>query len=210
MRFLSLKTFLSLFFLLTLHSFAMAQSSTNQPNGIDEDLFWKVINSTIANEGNPEQQLISLQLALSKLSVDDVGKYERTFDHEMRRSYAWNLWGADYVIHGGASDDSFEYFRCWIISKGKSFFEHVLADPDTIADLVETKPGDVLEFEQFAYVARKVWAQKTGNKSNAMPGAAPMMYIGQKPIGIEFDDSPVALAKKYPKLWKRFGEHPLE
>lgn len=53
----------------------------------------------------------------------------------MIRSYRWDLWGAAYVAKGGASDDGFEYFQRWLISRGRTDFERVLADPDALADL---------------------------------------------------------------------------
>ena len=96
----------------------------------DEVLFWTLVDSTTALEANPQMQLAALHGALSKLSVDEIERYEVAFDSEMKRSYSWDLWGAVYVVHGGASDDGFEYFRCWPISKGKRTFEKVLADPD--------------------------------------------------------------------------------
>jgi hypothetical protein len=175
----------------------------------DEVVFWTLVDSTTALEANPQRQLAALHEALSKLSVNEIERYEVAFDSEMKRSYSWDLWGAVYVVHGGASDDGFEYFRCWLISKGKRTFEKVLADPDGLADVLPPDVRGVLEFEQFAYVARKTWAEKTAKPSNQMPNAAWMMYPSRKPTGTPFEENPASLAKRYPKLWKRFGTTPL-
>ena len=127
----------------------------------------------------------------------------------MRRSYSWDLWGAAYVVHGGASDDGFEYFRCWLISKGRGVFAKVTAEPDSLAAILVPNVEGVLEFEGLAYAARKVWGEKTGRPSNEMPNAANMIYPGLRPSGTKFDEDAAHLAKRYPNLWRRFGSNPL-
>ena len=37
-----------------------------------------------------------------------------------------------------------------------------MADPDSLADILVANVEGVLEFEDFAYVARQVWGEKTG------------------------------------------------
>ena len=175
----------------------------------EREAFWKLVDSTVRFEDQPQRQLTDLHDKLARLSIEAVAQYESSFDAEMKRSYSWDLWGAAYVVHGGASDDSFEYFRCWLISKGRGTFEAVLADPDSLADRVARDPHGPLEFEDFAYVARKVWSEKSGRPAGQMPGTAWMMYPGTEPTGKPFDDNPAAFAKRYPKLWKRFGNSPL-
>lgn len=122
----------------------------------------------------------------------------------MRDSYTWDLWGAAYVANGGASDDGFEYFRCWLISKGRRVFEQILRDPDSLADFIaEGETGD-FEFEEFAYVARNAWSKKTGNDWNEMPVVANMIYNAD-PKGTPFSEDPNELRRRFPKLWRRFG-----
>ncbi|WP_449342020.1 DUF4240 domain-containing protein [Streptomyces aurantiogriseus] len=35
------------------------------------------------------------------------------------RAYTWDLWGAAWVLLDGASDDAFDFFRCWLIGQGR-------------------------------------------------------------------------------------------
>jgi hypothetical protein len=188
---------------------ALPASTDGKVNMKDLVLFWKVIDSTTALESQPDKQLAALHAALSKLPLEQIERYESSFDSEMKRSFSWDLWGAAYVVHGGASDDSFEYFRCWLISKGKRVFEKVLADPDSLADILAPDVRGALEFEDLAYVARKTWGEKSGKPGKEMPNAAWMLYPDLQPTGIPFDENPASLAKRYPKLWKRFGSRPL-
>jgi hypothetical protein len=179
-------------------------------SSMSEDRFWALIETTKAFESNPERQLASLHEALGKLSPDEIEAYEAAFDDQMTRSYSWDLWGAAYVVHGGASDDGFEYFRCWLVSKGRKVFEKVMADPDSLADMLAPKVEGALQFEEFAYVARRVWGENTGRPSGEMPNAANMIYPGREPSGTRFDEDADHLAKRYPKLWRRFGTNPLD
>jgi hypothetical protein len=174
-----------------------------------DDRFWALIQPTTAFESDPDRQIEALKSALRKLPLEDVESFEAAFDAQMKRSYSWDLWGAAYVIHGGASDDSFEYFRCWLLSRGRHVFEKILADPDSMADLLPRQVRGPLDFELFAYAARHVWAEKTGRGPNEMPMAANMIYIGADPAGEPFDEDPAHLSKRYPKLWQRFGKNPL-
>ena len=176
---------------------------------MSDDSFWALIGATAVFESDPERQLAALRDALAKLSVNEIEAYEVAFEEQLTRSYSWDLWGAAYVVHGGASDDGFEYFRCWLISKGRAVFEKVMENPDSLANMLPQTVEGVLEFEEFAYVAREVWAQKTGRSGDDMPDAANLIYPGREPFGERFEEDPEYLAKRYPKLWRRFGTNPL-
>ena len=83
-------------------------------------------------------------------------------------------------------------------------FEAVSANPDSLADMLASGSRGDLEFEDYAYVAREVWAAKTGLDWNDMPVIANMIYDSE-PKGQSFSEDQEALAKRYPKLWDRFG-----
>jgi hypothetical protein len=116
------------------------------------------------------------------------------------------------VLNGGASDDGFEYFQRWLISKGREVFEAAVADPDSLADLLAPDTEGPCEFEEFAYVASEVWAEKTGiDPWNDPKGSFP--YTGAppatQPSGTPFPEDERYFARRYPKLWARFGTSPL-
>lgn len=166
--------------------------------------FWDLIDHSAALEAKPDAQLADLRASLSRLSASQIADFEHIFDETMRQSYSWDLWGAAYIANGGSSDDGFEYFRCWLISKGPNVFHKVAANPDILADILAPGSGGDFEFEEFAYVAREAWQAKTGRDWNDMPVIANMAY-DNKPSGVAFSENPAELAKRYPKLWKRFG-----
>jgi hypothetical protein len=173
------------------------------PLGTDD--FWALVDQSAAFDAEPDAQIAALRASLDRLSPSQIADFEKLFRETMRSSYSWDLWGAAYLANGGASDDGFEYFRCWLISKGRRVFEAVSKDPDRLADLLapREKGGD-LEFEEFAYVARDVWVDKTGRDWNELPVIAEMAYSSE-PEGTAFSEDREELARRYPKLSKRFG-----
>jgi hypothetical protein len=195
--------------------FAQTPPGTHATTGqaMTEDRFWALIAGSAKYQGDPGRQLDGLRDGLRALSPAEIEAFQRAFNREQLRAYTWDLWGADYVIHGGASDDGFEYFQRWLISKGRKIFDAAVAYPDSLADMLAPDIEGPCEFEEFAYVAGKVWAEKTGidpwkdpKASFPYTGAAP----APQPSGVKFKEDRAYLAKRYPKLWARFGASPLE
>lgn len=171
--------------------------------------FWSIIDRTVALEVDPERQVAALRGELDRLSPDDVAAFANAFEQQLQNAYRWDVWAVAYIAHGGASDDGFEYFRRWLVSKGRDVFEQVLADPDSLAGLLAPDIEGVLEFEEIVYVAGEVWTAKTGLPLEQMPRAADVMTLGVEPDGEPFQEDPAALARAYPRTWARFGEAPL-
>lgn len=177
---------------------------------MSDDMFWAVVDRTAVLEDDPERQLDSLRAILNELSPQEIEAFEASFWRQMGRAYSWDLWGAAYVVHGGCSDDGFEYFRRWLISKGRAVYERVLADADDLADLLVADVEGVLEFEDFSpYVALEVWSSKTGRNMEDFPPLLGTTLPPDEPRGTPFHEDAAHLAARYPKLWRRFRETPL-
>ena len=84
--------------------------------------FWDIIERTRSSDGDQDRQRAALAEELSKLSPAEIEAFGAIFDLQLAETYSWDLWGAAYVVMGGASDDSFEYFRVWLISRGRDVF----------------------------------------------------------------------------------------
>ncbi len=183
---------------------------------MDEAGFWSLIDTSVQGSPSQDAQEDRLTKALSALTAEDVAAFDRTFWAQMHKAYSWDLWGAAYIIHGGASDDGFEYFRRWLVSRGKATFEGALQDPDSLASLIPASQDEPAEFESFAYVAANVWKSKTGIDPYAATGDVGFFdtaYFAasapSEPKGAPFEDDPASLAQRWPKLSERFGNDPL-
>ncbi|NJP70669.1 DUF4240 domain-containing protein [Streptomyces sp. C1-2] len=172
---------------------------------MDETEFWELVDVTReAAEGDPEEQADLLVERLLRLDPEAVLDFARHFEARYNRAYRWDLWGAAWLLLGGASDDAFDYFRCWLIGQGREVFEGALHDPDSLAELLddfdESVDGDG---EELGYAADEAYEQLTGTVAPdlGLP-AAP-----EEPEGtpLDFEDE-AALARRYPSLWTRFGD----
>jgi hypothetical protein len=172
--------------------------------------FWRIIGRAAESAHDPAAQVNALDAALREFSVEEIMSFEIAFRRYLNQAYTWDLWGAAYVIHGGCSDDGFEYFRRWLVSRGRHIYEAALADPDSLAQLnAQPGPDDVWEFEEIYYVAANVFAEKGGygdvrDQSEPEAGSG-----GPQPSGEPFSEHEEHLARRYPHLWRRFGVKPL-
>jgi hypothetical protein len=99
------------------------------------DEFWEIVERV--HEAAPLDMAAKCRLLrneLCKLPVEEVLSFEEHFTECYYRAYAWDIWGAAYVINGGCSDDGFMDFRSTLISLGRRPFETALADADRLAE----------------------------------------------------------------------------
>ena len=111
-----------------------------------------------------------------------------------------------YWLHGGCGDDGFLDFRSTLVTLGKEFFFQVLADPDSLANLVERKDvPSYLATEGFQYIASRVYKEKTGY--DAMPDMPNEDRGPTEPEGRKFDfENEAVMRNRYPWLVARFPE----
>jgi hypothetical protein len=161
---------------------------------MDKQAFWELLEGL-----DPESAGGELAARLDELEPADIATFQRHFDDEHARACTWPLWGAAYLMEAGCSDDGFIDFRYGLISRGQRIFESALADPDSLADLLDG--DDFLSNEEFGYVAREIYESKTGGE---MPHRRES-NLGD-PTGEEWDfDDEALCAAKLPKLWAKFG-----
>jgi len=131
---------------------------------VNESQFWKVVSAACGSAPeHAEEWAGRLQAELQKLPPDQIIGWNHIFDRHAAEAYTVGLWSAAYLINGGASDDGFYYFRCWLIGMGRKVFEAAVADPDSLADVVV--PGVDAEAETYA-AAHLAWIEVTGRSDS--------------------------------------------
>jgi hypothetical protein len=94
---------------------------------MDIERFWAIVDTARGIAGSDtEGRVDALRHLLSTESLEEIQSFQSHYDAQIRRSYRWDLWGAAYLMNGGASDDGFRYFRNWLISEGRVVFEAAL------------------------------------------------------------------------------------
>lgn len=172
-----------------------------------DERFWSIMEQTAAKDGIAQQD--ALENLLAKLSADEVLAFDMTMRTEQIRAYRWDVWGVGYIANGGMSDDGFHYFRYWLISRGRSVFERVLADVDSLADIVPADQENVLENELLSAAALTVWLVKTKSSFDAYSEHLDKLDVCQSYPPAPLGTKAASFEESYPKTWKRFGKKPL-
>ncbi|SNT31406.1 Protein of unknown function [Granulicella rosea] len=136
-----------------------------------------------------------MRKVLKPLGNDEVYDFGRTFYRKVGEMNSWRLWGAGYVIAGGMSDDSFHYFRAWIVGKGKVVFDIAMTDPDALGPHIDDPSVDN---EGLGYVAVTLLKER-GLDDHPIAGINP----DGEPVGEPFDEETVA--ERFPRLATQFG-----
>ncbi len=208
MKFNLFTTVLATALLLVATTAKISTGKTTEP--MPHERFWTIIEQSVQFQSDSYLQMEALKAHLKELPAEEIVAFDNALDREMTRAYSWELWGAAYLINGGASNDGFVYFRLWLVSKGRKIFEAALRNPDSLAESeAAAGPDGIYELEELMYVAPQAWTEKTGRDYGAFP-AHGIGQVGQAPSGTDFDfEDQEEVAKRFPKLWKRFGANPL-
>lgn len=179
--------------------------------------FWELIaNSKM--KGSEQVEWLTQELV--KKRDEEIIKFEIEFRKKMEQSYTSSLWGAAFVIMGGCSDDGFDYFRGWLISRGEEVFNQAINNPESLAEYLTDDNIQEDEFapqlEEILSVASDAFTyQKTGsfefddNTYTNFSNELEAQDYKFEPIDIEIDWEEEDLEERYPLLWNRFGEDPL-
>jgi hypothetical protein len=162
-----------------------------------DDQFWNILSQ--ARGASPASaDPARLKSILNTLTDDEVSDFGLLFYTKLCDLNHWNLWGAGYVITGGMSDDSFHYFRSWIIGKGKQVYDLALTSPDDLGPFVDNPE---VENELLEYVPIYVFKERgrPQDPRDRLTDRGP----DQDPSGEPFEEDTVAAS--FPKLAAQFG-----
>jgi hypothetical protein len=130
---------------------------------LDEEVYWGIIENSIKATTNKEDQEVFLITEIEKLTPKEIVGFRLRTDQLLYDTYDSNMWCAAYLMKKGCSDNGFEYFRCWLISRGKAVYYDAKSNPDSlIKEIIEGEQN--YEFEGFWYVAMASFINKTSEE----------------------------------------------
>ena len=181
---------------------------------MDEQQFWNIIDASRARAKEQKRKksvdflevhMRTLADALKNLSTQEIIDFDDCFWECHRRAYRWDLWAVAYWLEGGCSDDSFTDFRACLISLGQKDFEAALADPDSLADVVDRKDAPYMQAEGFQYIASRAYKNATG--SDSWPESAEAISAPLEPLGEKFDfDDEEEMMRRFPRITSKFPD----
>ena len=147
---------------------------------MNEDQFWAIVQKAVDEAGDDEDEYLEVVMhELSKLSLKEMVGFRLRTDKLLYDSYTSEMWCAGYLMNGGCSDDGFEYFRLWVISRGRKVYEAAL---DAFEEATEADLYDYIDDDNFT--------TREGNYPN-----------------FEFnwdEEDPESMKKLCPRLFERF------
>ncbi len=132
----------------------VAPGARNPTRGstLDATTFWQLISALSLDEPDEDRSLRAAVRRLSRRSCADIIEFEEMMAEALHR-----LDTQEHAASAGAagsSGDAFLYARCYVLARGRAFYEDVLANPTRFP-----KDGD---FERLLTIASAAFEAKTG------------------------------------------------
>lgn len=159
---------------------------------MDEALFWQFIEESKDAGHSCNEMVESLTEKLEALGLREIRTFQKILFQCLSRAYTWGHWALAYISRNGCSDDEFDYFRAWLVTKGKDSFLKAIDDLESAADLIDQDP----QCEGLLYAAEHAFENKSGD---------PLGYFNRKPpklTGPKWSED--QLPKMFPSLCSRF------
>ncbi len=131
---------------------------------LDEDLFWNIIDLSLKNSTDIDEQQEFLVNQLEKMSFQEMVSFKLKVDQLTNDIHTSEMWCAGYLMNGGCSDDGFDYFKNWIVSRGKEIYYKAKENPDNLVVCIGKSEDDYYEFESLDYVAIYAFENLTGEE----------------------------------------------
>jgi hypothetical protein len=168
---------------------------------MDHGQFWALIDAARAARAKTST---ALARALAKLPAEDIVAFDAWFWAYNLATTREDLWAAVSAIRGSCSDDAFDYFRGWLISRGEEAVLSAVRDPESLATTIgRADPRD----EGMISAARE--AHREAGHGELPDRGATVEIPGRAewpadriPVGTKFTDE--FLAQQYPDLHAKF------
>ena len=168
---------------------------------MNSEIFWELIDQSRKDaDGDLDTQHEIIVSKLSQYTVEEIFEFDRIFNKYYVDSYASDLWAAAYIINDGCSDDGFDYFRAWLISKGKKVYEDALKNPDSLADRISDE--EYGEFEEFLSIANDAYSVLTGRDD--FYDRPELVTYPYPEIELTWHEDSEELREMFPKLAEKF------
>ena len=171
---------------------------------MNEELFWTIVDNSLKTAQNQDDQQQFLVAEIKKLTPQEMtGFYLRTC-YLLNETYTSEMWCAGHIMNTRCSDDGFEDFRHWVISRGKEVYYKAKANPDYLVN--EFVEGcEEYEFELFGYIAIDAFEEATGEDLLDSVYSDNRYDVTFTPIELNWKPGdPESMIKICPKLYHKF------
>jgi Protein of unknown function (DUF4240) len=130
---------------------------------VHRDEFWATIEQSRRLAITADQVAARVVRRLARRPPEEIVSWGRHYDHVAAESFRPLLWAAAYLINGGCSDDGFDYFRGWLVTRGRRTWVNAVADPDSLVEVIPTN--------RVARLKRVIWSLQCEDMLSVAPSA---------------------------------------
>lgn len=130
---------------------------------LEEDLFWQIIENSLQEAGNLNEQRQFLALELEQLTAEDIIGFQIRLEYYLFSLHSAEIWCAACIMNDETDPVHFFYFKNWIVSQGRELFEKAMADPDRLSYYFREgfNEDDLYEFENFHSITNELFLAKS-------------------------------------------------
>jgi hypothetical protein len=164
--------------------------TTTDKRKMDEIVFWTVMEEARSAAQDKSDFIEILRSALEVFSPKEIRNFQKIFLEKYHALNLSELWAFAFIARRSCGDDEFDYFRAWIISKGKAVYQAAI---DLNMDVLIKSIGDEdIQAEELLYLGEETYESKTGE---IMPS---VRIKAQKMKGVRWTEQ--TLTKIFPDL----------
>ena len=168
---------------------------TTDKRKMSEEVFWELIQESRDKSEFDSDFIEILKEKLEAMSATEIKKFQKLLLEKMNELNHWDIWALAYIVRKGCGDDEFDYFKAWVVSKGKEVFEDL--KEMKLEKLKKPFKDSDAQLEEFMYVAQNAYENKQYEEM-------PMPRVKNTPIqGKEWSEDNIC--KDYPELCKMFN-----
>lgn len=131
---------------------------------MNEDQFWRIIAQSLEKSNNKREQKEYIEKKLFLLPLKEILGFQLKVYQLMYDTYTSEMWCAIHLLFNGCSDDGFEYFRNWLLFRGKDSYYNAKQNPDTLLEVMEkAEKAYCYSMQYFWGVAMDTFEKRTGH-----------------------------------------------
>lgn len=163
--------------------------------GVSDKRFWNLIDTARKHAGSAGQFAEALSAQLATCAPEDIGTFDRLLWDRLGRLNHRDLWAVAHLARGGCSDDSFDYFRAWIVAQGRAAFDAACRGPADLLPYCDDSWD--LQCEELLSAADEAYRTATGRSLERSPrGSAPLQGTPWSETDLE---------SRYPDVFRWFA-----
>ena len=169
---------------------------------MNEQSFWSALHDARYESRDDRHFRELLIKTLVRLSKSELFRFHELYLRFMDSADKWPLWDAIYLINGGCSDDSWFDFRDYLISRGRTVYQRIVSDPESLIDRLDKYNQWPFGEYHFHSAAENAYRIQKGSPDDCEI-SIPTKFKWTKTAGKRVDlENNAEIKKHFPRIWE--------